>query len=118
MAGSRSLFAGCVTVVVLACFATTVEIDGAGTVKDYASQEAAASQSMSGSSRLPWNGDACTHDHRRCLPSFLIIGAGKAGTSSLYYYLQDHPQVEAAAQKQKPKSSKKAAHKKVKSKPF
>jgi hypothetical protein len=27
------------------------------------------------------------------LPNFLIIGAGKSGTSSLYYYLQQHPEV-------------------------
>ncbi|MEQ9621323.1 sulfotransferase family protein [Coleofasciculus chthonoplastes] len=27
------------------------------------------------------------------LPNFLIIGAAKAGTSSLYYYLQQHPQI-------------------------
>jgi hypothetical protein len=39
---------------------------------------------------LPWAGSACTTDG--CRPSFLIIGAGKSGTSSLYYYLQDHPE--------------------------
>lgn len=27
------------------------------------------------------------------LPNFLIVGAAKAGTSSLYYYLKQHPQV-------------------------
>ena len=27
------------------------------------------------------------------LPNFLIIGAIKAGTTSLYYYLQQHPEV-------------------------
>jgi hypothetical protein len=27
------------------------------------------------------------------LPNFLIIGAAKAGTTSLYYYLQQHPQI-------------------------
>ena len=27
------------------------------------------------------------------LPNFLVIGAGKAGTSSLYFYLRQHPQV-------------------------
>jgi len=27
------------------------------------------------------------------MPNFLIIGANKAGTTSLYYYLQQHPQV-------------------------
>jgi hypothetical protein len=27
------------------------------------------------------------------MPNFLIIGAGKSGTSSLYYYLKQHPQV-------------------------
>ena len=28
------------------------------------------------------------------LPSFLIIGAQKAGTTSLYYYLSQHPYIE------------------------
>lgn len=27
------------------------------------------------------------------LPSFIIVGAAKAGTTSLYYYLSEHPQV-------------------------
>lgn len=36
----------------------------------------------------------------RCKPSFLIIGAGKSGTSSLYYYLAAHPAVHPAVQKQ------------------
>ena len=27
------------------------------------------------------------------IPNFLIIGAGKSGTSSLYYYLKQHPQI-------------------------
>ena len=27
------------------------------------------------------------------LPNFLVIGAMKAGTTSLYHYLRDHPQV-------------------------
>jgi hypothetical protein len=31
--------------------------------------------------------------NRMTLPNFLIIGAMKAGTTSLYYYLQEHPQV-------------------------
>jgi hypothetical protein len=35
-----------------------------------------------------------------CRPSFLIIGAGKSGTSSLYYYLCGHPAVRRAKQKQ------------------
>jgi hypothetical protein len=33
----------------------------------------------------------------RVLPSFLIVGAQKAGTTSLYYYLQQHPQILAAS---------------------
>lgn len=32
-------------------------------------------------------------NNSRTMPNFLIIGAGKAGTSSIYYYLQQHPQV-------------------------
>ena len=47
---------------------------------------------------LPWDGKPCSNG--ACKPSFLIIGAGKSGTSSLYYYLQDHPQVEPARDKQ------------------
>ena len=35
-----------------------------------------------------------------CRPGFLIIGAGKCGTSSLYHYLIDHPRVLPAKQKQ------------------
>jgi hypothetical protein len=31
--------------------------------------------------------------HRQALPSFLIIGAMKAGTTSLYHYLKSHPQI-------------------------
>ena len=35
-----------------------------------------------------------------CRPSFIIVGAGKAGTSSLYAYLNDHPNVIQAKVKQ------------------
>jgi hypothetical protein len=27
------------------------------------------------------------------LPNFLIVGTGKAGTTSLYHYLRQHPQI-------------------------
>ena len=27
------------------------------------------------------------------LPNFFVIGAGKSGTTSLYYYLKQHPEV-------------------------
>lgn len=33
------------------------------------------------------------NNHRRLLPNFIIIGAQKAGTTSLYHYLSQHPQV-------------------------
>ena len=36
----------------------------------------------------------------RGLPSFLVIGAQRCGTSSLYKYLEQHPQVYAAARKE------------------
>lgn len=36
----------------------------------------------------------------RCRPGFLIIGAGKCGTSSLYHYLVEHPRVLPAEEKQ------------------
>ncbi len=36
----------------------------------------------------------------RALPDFLIIGAMKAGTTSLYAYLREHPQVMGSAQKE------------------
>jgi hypothetical protein len=34
------------------------------------------------------------------LPTFFIIGAAKAGTTSLHYYLEQHPQVQMAANKE------------------
>jgi hypothetical protein len=34
------------------------------------------------------------------LPNFLIIGAAKSGTSSLYYYLEQHPRVYCSPQKE------------------
>ena len=27
------------------------------------------------------------------LPNFFVVGTGKAGTTSLYHYLQQHPQI-------------------------
>jgi hypothetical protein len=33
-----------------------------------------------------------------CRPTFLIIGANKAGTSSLFHYLTQHPNVHASTQ--------------------
>jgi len=38
--------------------------------------------------------------HGMCRPGFLIIGAGKCGTSSLYHYVVQHPKVAPARQKQ------------------
>lgn len=35
-----------------------------------------------------------------CRPGFIIIGAGKCGTSSLYHYLVDHPRILPASEKQ------------------
>jgi hypothetical protein len=35
-----------------------------------------------------------------CRPGFIIIGAGKCGTSSLYHYLTSHPRVLPASEKQ------------------
>lgn len=35
-----------------------------------------------------------------CKPGFIIIGQGKCGTSSLYHYIDGHPRVLAASQKQ------------------
>lgn len=34
----------------------------------------------------------------RVLPNFLIVGTQKAGTTSLYHYLKQHPQVRNASQ--------------------
>ena len=31
--------------------------------------------------------------HATPLPNFFIVGAGKAGTTSLYEYLRQHPQI-------------------------
>ena len=36
------------------------------------------------------------------LPTFLILGAGKAGTTSLYYYLSQHPQIFMSTPKEPP----------------
>ena len=36
----------------------------------------------------------------RCLPNFVILGAQKAGTTSLYAYLSQHPQIVPAALKE------------------
>jgi hypothetical protein len=47
---------------------------------------------------LPYAGKPCTASG--CRPSFLIIGIGKCGTSSLYYYLAAHPSVRQARRKQ------------------
>ena len=38
--------------------------------------------------------------HFRMLPDFIIIGAQKSGTSSLYYYLSQHPNVKPALKKE------------------
>jgi hypothetical protein len=35
-----------------------------------------------------------------CLPNFLIVGAAKAGTTSLYHYLRQHPDVFMSAMKE------------------
>jgi len=45
-----------------------------------------------------WNGPS-SHDGT-CRPGFIIIGAGKCGTSSLYHYLLGHPRVAPAYSKQ------------------
>src|SRR3990167_8952287 len=34
------------------------------------------------------------------LPDFLIVGAAKSGTTSLYYYLKQHPQIFMPRQKE------------------
>ncbi|KAL7443970.1 hypothetical protein ACHAXH_009880 [Discostella pseudostelligera] len=53
--------------------------------------------------------DQCTSSSKRrqepplgglCRPSFLIIGQGKCGTSSLYHYLTGHPRILPAKEKQ------------------
>lgn len=42
--------------------------------------------------RLAWRYRKATA-HRRCLPDFIIIGAQKSGTTSLYNFLAQHPQL-------------------------
>jgi Sulfotransferase domain len=39
-------------------------------------------------------------NHYRALPSFIIIGAQKCGTTSLYHYLVQHPQINPAWRKE------------------
>jgi hypothetical protein len=46
------------------------------------------------------NEDTSTLLGGHCRPSFLIIGQGKCGTSSLYHYLTGHPRVLPAKEKQ------------------
>jgi sulfotransferase family protein len=41
-----------------------------------------------------------SHDKRVCEPNFFIVGAAKAGTTSLYHYLQQHPDVFMPADKE------------------
>lgn len=41
-----------------------------------------------------------TRQDGTCRPGFIIIGAGKCGTSSLYHYLMGHPRVAPAYEKQ------------------
>jgi len=41
---------------------------------------------------------------------FFIVGAPKAGTTSLYHYLNEHPQVEMSSQKEPDYFSDKAIH--------
>lgn len=36
---------------------------------------------------------------RRVLPNFPIVGAQRAGTTSLYRYMKQHPQIEASVWK-------------------
>ncbi len=36
----------------------------------------------------------------RCLPHFIIIGAQTAGTTSLHFYLSQHPQLQMALKKE------------------
>ena len=51
----------------------------------------------------PWGGKPCIEVPGKgpaCRPSYLIIGADKCATSSLYYYMQAHPLITAAKQKQ------------------
>ena len=38
--------------------------------------------------------------NKRALPDFIIVGAQKAGTTSLYYYLLQHPQILGAQKKE------------------
>lgn len=37
--------------------------------------------------------DKFTEDNHLCNPNFFIVGAPKAGTSSLYHYLDEHPEI-------------------------
>lgn len=54
----------------------------------------------SGQQSLAYAGDPCGGTSGGCRPSFLIIGVGKCGTSSLYYYLAEHPSVVPGHEKQ------------------
>jgi hypothetical protein len=43
---------------------------------------------------------AATKESQMTLPNFLIIGAAKSGTTALYHYLKQHPQVYMSPQKE------------------
>jgi|EP01043_Picozoa_sp_COSAG02_P015076 hypothetical protein len=62
--------------------------------------ECGPAAAVSGKVAQLWETAASSDGPSRCKPSFLIIGAGKSGTSSLYYYLAAHPAVHPAVQKQ------------------
>ena len=47
---------------------------------------------------VKWHGSGTTSG--ACRPGFIILGAGKCGTSSLYHYLLGHPRVAPAFAKQ------------------
>jgi hypothetical protein len=49
-------------------------------------------------SDLKWHGPGTISGE--CRPGFIILGAGKCGTSSLYHYLLGHPRVAPAFAKQ------------------
>jgi hypothetical protein len=40
------------------------------------------------------------HEKREKMPDFLIVGAAKAGTTSLYHYLLQHPKIDGATRKE------------------
>lgn len=65
----------------------------------HAIRESITQRTKQAGRRLAWPYRQVTSRHR-ALPHFIIVGAQKAGTTSLFYYLSQHPRVHAGVTKE------------------